>query len=406
MAKPALPLSCITLIYNKVLNKNFNFPKEQLIDAEKEYQEIRSMVKVTKKDKDVSAIEEMIQCLKTNQPLSAENHAKRVQQAIRILENRLMTAAPKQIGYAEIHGKANKKASSAGGKTDPPDEPFPDYYGADENDQMPERHVKGQYSHSHQTNTAIPNQQAADQAKEMLQNQHVLNQMEKSKEAGERLRKDNPNLTDLSDANRPTKLAEKHSELYDNEWTDAFEELQKKCHLADREAVKCLLEIMTESYKRNCSEATSQFEAVEKEIKRIMTGTADSRTTGERESIEGDTSSLKQYLKSLAKLSNQKLQKTFEDKYLPEILRRHKCRNQRDLPVLLKFTRKCVELTWLMCVQEPPVVLDSLDDYDKFDTNCYKAFTKQGKTVDYYVWPALLLHEGGPLLAKGVAQGK
>ena len=66
-----------------------------------------------------------------------------------------------------------------------------------------------------------------------------------SKEASERLRKDNPNLTDLSDANRPTKLAEKHSELYDNEWTDAFEELQKKCRLDNREAVKCLLEIMT-----------------------------------------------------------------------------------------------------------------------------------------------------------------
>ena len=103
---------------------------------------------------------------------------------------------------------------------------------------------------------------------------------------------------------------------------------------------------------------------------------------------------------------NYLLLQTFEDKYLLEILRRHKCRDQRDLPILLRFTRKCVELTWLMCVQEPPVVFDSLDHYDKFDTNCYKAFMKQGKTVDYYVWPALLLHEGGPLLAKGVAQGK
>ena len=39
---------------------------------------------------------------------------------------------------------------------------------------------------------------------------------------------DNPNITDLSDENRPTKLSEKFSELYDNEWTDAFEEAENE----------------------------------------------------------------------------------------------------------------------------------------------------------------------------------
>lgn len=37
---------------------------------------------------------------------------------------------------------------------------------------------------------------------------------------------DNPNIADLSDENRPTKLSEKYSELYDNEWTDAYEEVE------------------------------------------------------------------------------------------------------------------------------------------------------------------------------------
>ena len=34
----------------------------------------------------------------------------------------------------------------------------------------------------------------------------------------------------------------------------------------------------------------------------------------------------------------------------------------------------------------------------------YKAYTNTGKSIDYVVWPQLLLHEGGPRLAKGVAQ--
>ena len=37
----------------------------------------------------------------------------------------------------------------------------------------------------------------------------------------------NPDIVDLSDINRPTNLVEKFSSLYDNEWTDAFEGLQK-----------------------------------------------------------------------------------------------------------------------------------------------------------------------------------
>lgn len=44
--------------------------------------------------------------------------------------------------------------------------------------------------------------------------------------AGERLRFNNPAIADLSDENRPNKLAEKFSELYDNEWTEFYEKLE------------------------------------------------------------------------------------------------------------------------------------------------------------------------------------
>ena len=42
---------------------------------------------------------------------------------------------------------------------------------------------------------------------------------------GDKLTDNNPNIADLSDKNRPTKLAERYQEIYDNEWTDAFETL-------------------------------------------------------------------------------------------------------------------------------------------------------------------------------------
>ena len=61
--------------------------------------------------------------------------------------------------------------------------------------------------------------------------------------AGDKPRENNPNIPDLSDQNRPTKLAEMYSELYDNRWTDAFEILTKVDKTgSDRNAIDFLLE--------------------------------------------------------------------------------------------------------------------------------------------------------------------
>jgi len=49
--------------------------------------------------------------------------------------------------------------------------------------------------------------------------------------------KNNPGIVDLSNKNRPTKLGEKWSTLYTDEWTDAYEELE---HDAQRNQPKTI----------------------------------------------------------------------------------------------------------------------------------------------------------------------
>ena len=46
-----------------------------------------------------------------------------------------------------------------------------------------------------------------------------------SKLAGVKMTAGNPNIADLSDPNRPTKISEYFSNLYDNEWTEAYEQI-------------------------------------------------------------------------------------------------------------------------------------------------------------------------------------
>ncbi|KAK3100148.1 hypothetical protein FSP39_015358 [Pinctada imbricata] len=70
-----------------------------------------------------------------------------------------------------------------------------------------------------------------------------------SQVAGSKLRDNNPAITDLSDPNRPIKLVEKISELYDNEWTDGMEALEKS-GMKESDALKILLSVFTVSILR------------------------------------------------------------------------------------------------------------------------------------------------------------
>lgn len=67
------------------------------------------------------------------------------------------------------------------------------------------------------------------------------------------------------------------------------------------------------------------------------------------------------------------------------------------------FVDKCVELCWMMQIQDPPMSLD-FGSSKTVDQHMFRLFTRSGNVVDFVVWPALLLHENGPLVQKGVVQ--
>lgn len=66
-----------------------------------------------------------------------------------------------------------------------------------------------------------------------------------SKIAGSKLTDNNPGITDLSDPNRPTRLAEIFGEIYDNVWTDTLEGLNKPKRIkTEKEAVLHMASIL------------------------------------------------------------------------------------------------------------------------------------------------------------------
>ncbi|XP_060576232.1 uncharacterized protein LOC132733589 [Ruditapes philippinarum] len=79
---------------------------------------------------------------------------------------------------------------------------------------------------------------------------------------------------------------------------------------------------------------------------------------------------------------------------------------EEETVILRNYVRTTTETCWLMCLHEPPLTFKYCEDNNIFNEVYFNPYTRSGDTVEFLVWPAILLHDGGPLLLKGVAQAK
>ncbi|KAK3594518.1 hypothetical protein CHS0354_030864 [Potamilus streckersoni] len=214
--------------------------------------------------------------------------------------------------------------------------------------------------------------------------------------AAARLTNENPYNTDLSNQNRPNKLSERYSELYDNHWTDAFQNLQDKHHLSETNAIEFLLDVLFVSFDecKNDRLRESAIEALNEYI-------------GSEKDDPQDLSVLEvmKTLKDTKKRNIKRMQKVF--KIVENRLAERKIYTTQRLQDIRPYLDECVELCFLMNIQEPPLELRGLmyTTGTPFDDSAFQPYTKSGKKIEYVVWPAMHLYRDGPLLCRGIAQG-
>ncbi|XP_071127668.1 myosin heavy chain, clone 203-like [Mytilus edulis] len=230
--------------------------------------------------------------------------------------------------------------------------------------------------------------------------------------AGEKLTKGNPSITDLGDPNRPMKIGEKYGELYDNEWTDAMEHIieVKKSYPDMKESeieeiiIRHLHRLLKCCYKECKMKAEEQIHKLGESLAETMCFTFKSKDEIAslpvcKEALVLRRAKSEEFAKVL--FQNQGLCKNIvaDWDYI------NKNENVMQILTQSTFFEKCVYLCWCMVIQDPVMFLD--DDpvpFSPIDKNTYKEFVKSGDSVAYVVWPALFLHNGGPLLYKGVVQ--
>ncbi|WP_263081295.1 hypothetical protein [Endozoicomonas sp. Mp262] len=182
---------------------------------------------------------------------------------------------------------------------------------------------------------------------------------ELSRIAGKRLTDQNPNIADLSDPNRPTKLAEQLSSLYDDEWTDAYEELEKAGY-SEKAGIDLLMRSLYSLEKLAALHMDS-----------------DSRSQSEAANVN-----------HVLNMHRQHPDNKHSGKHLEAYLR-----------------QACTIMVRAKKLRPAVVLMPEAHKGAAVDKNYYRIYTSSGSTVDYQVWPALLLHKNGPLLSKGIVQG-
>ncbi|KAL3879961.1 hypothetical protein ACJMK2_032237 [Sinanodonta woodiana] len=190
--------------------------------------------------------------------------------------------------------------------------------------------------------------------------------------ARERMRNENDEIAELSDPNRPTKLAKRFSEIYDNEWKDAFTSLRdKNKHDDDRTAIETLLSIINRRGK--------SFELQINECQKLI-----------------------------AEITYKDLQQNCENLIEDSAARKEdKDRNREYLKLepVEKYCKLCIELIWRMCIEVPPIKLEFIPNTEAISKH-FRHYTMSGDRVDFVVWPVVFLHVNGPVLSKGVIMFK
>lgn len=222
--------------------------------------------------------------------------------------------------------------------------------------------------------------------------------------ASKQLTEGNAAFTDLSDKNRPTKIGERFGLIFDDEWSEAFEELTGG-GMDDQSVISNLLQIIQHGYEYCMKKADEQLEDLQSVMKIPILQPFQIKHSLHvpKDMVQILTTATlkhaKDYRKVTASISSPEVCKVFLREESDFLKRRLQTLSSGEK--LRVYIQVCIEQLWLMCVQDPQMSLEFADPNTPIQKDLYKFHEKKGTIVHLTVWPVVFLHKGGPLISKG-----
>lgn len=242
--------------------------------------------------------------------------------------------------------------------------------------------------------------ETADQRNQLKEKEKSIEELTTrlSRIASQQLTQGNPNITDLSDGNRPTKLGERFSQVYDDQWSEAFEALKEKGK-QEENIVTELLRIVQDIYgfmQKSVKELMQKLASKTSEVIMCPFQSTSLQPVSDRGLPLNETDG---FVRVLVKTQGHQALKPVQEKFKEKNTTRY-----GEDKRIAKYVDILLELIWYMVIQDPPMVLKFIRKGDKMEKEgLFKPYSKTGVVAEECVWPALLLHEGGPIIARGFA---
>ncbi|XP_052078862.1 uncharacterized protein LOC127716654 isoform X1 [Mytilus californianus] len=218
-------------------------------------------------------------------------------------------------------------------------------------------------------------------------------------------------FTEIGDQNKPRRLGQRFSEVFEDTWSNAYEVLKPKKPESKKEDEKEEMDEKTIDILQNVVKVIYEFckKTADNQVNKLMMGmvppifdpmnTKKEPKTEDKETITKTEQMAQDYRKAVAPatipiLKQNILLQELQGKVLPDISIGKE---------LKEYVDNCVNLIWYMCIQQPPMEIVWGKRGDKFNKEMFRFSGKKGTKFRLTVWPAVLYHKEGALAAPGYA---
>ncbi|XP_060556593.1 uncharacterized protein LOC132717188 [Ruditapes philippinarum] len=209
----------------------------------------------------------------------------------------------------------------------------------------------------------------------------------------------NEKMTRLREFCSPKEIVEELASVFKTDWRAAFEHCRISNDKGD--TISFLRRILQVSYEQVCWPiAESQLVLMQREALKIVSGS--NKVNAEFP----DSEILQEFRRQYASISLKYLKQNFFEKHMKTLLKRHNI-IYKNVPIdeenVDVYTAKCIEISWFMCVQNPPMVFQFEVNNEEELRYLFRNFQEHGHQHEYIVWPAVRLFKHGKVLEKGYA---
>ncbi|XP_052078864.1 uncharacterized protein LOC127716654 isoform X3 [Mytilus californianus] len=217
-------------------------------------------------------------------------------------------------------------------------------------------------------------------------------------------------FTEIGDQNKPRRLGQRFSEVFEDTWSNAYEVLKPKKPESKKEDEKEEMDEKTIDILQNVVKVIYEFckktadSQVNKLMMEMLPPIFDPMNTkkeckGDDETVAKTEKMAKDYRKAVAPATIPILKQNILTQEL-------QCKVLPDISIgkeLKEYVDNCVNLIWYMCIQQPPMEIVWGKRGEKFNKEMFRFSGKKGTKFRLTVWPAVLFHKEGPLAAPGYA---